>query len=343
MTPKMLRPGMSLAVSTRTMPGCARRRPSRSPKRKPARWMRRADGPHPQRIRRDGIGAIGLGARDLRAAVEPRDARAHGLALRRRGLPVNLAARGILHRVDDLGIAGAAAEHAAQRIGDLAARGFGIALQQGCGGHQHARRADAALRGTAREEGLLQQPALGRMPCQPFDGDDAARLPPGRPGTRQAQAGLAVDQHGAGAAVAGVAADSWCPVAEIVAQHLAQPRHRACAAGRLRRSGRRRSRQANLRSRGTVQRFADRRERRLQPVGGGGAHVVDGRERPRDGVASTRWRMAFAGAGRCRSASSSGSRCATGEAAPTATAAREMRPSASRSTRAAAMRIEITR
>src|SRR3546814_20851925 len=71
--------------------------------------------------------------------------------------------------------------------------------------HQHARRADAALRGAVVEEGLLQAPAIG-IAGQPLDGGDPAAL--GLAAGQQTGAELpAVDQHGAAAAVAGAAAD----------------------------------------------------------------------------------------------------------------------------------------
>src|SRR3546814_15501841 len=71
--------------------------------------------------------------------------------------------------------------------------------------HQHARRADAALRSAVVAEGLLQAPAIG-IAGQPLDGGDPAAL--GLAAGQQTGAELlAVDQHGAGAAVAAAAAD----------------------------------------------------------------------------------------------------------------------------------------
>jgi len=49
------------------------------------------------------------------------------------------------HRIDDLAVAGAAAEHAPQRILDLGARRLAVLPHQLLRSHQHARRADAAL------------------------------------------------------------------------------------------------------------------------------------------------------------------------------------------------------
>src|ERR1700687_1965818 len=63
---------------------------------------------------------------------------------------------GRLHRLDDLHVAGAAAEVARQRLADL---GFGrarAASQQPLGGHDHSRRTEAALGAELFVEGLLQ-------------------------------------------------------------------------------------------------------------------------------------------------------------------------------------------
>ncbi len=84
------------------------------------------------------------------------------------------------HRFDDLLIAGAAAQHAAQRILDLGARRIGAARQQVARRHQHAGRADAALRGAVGEERTLQIVELARR-AQPFDRGDRARRRIGRP------------------------------------------------------------------------------------------------------------------------------------------------------------------
>ena len=182
--------------------------------------MRRADGPDPQRISRNGIRAIGLGAGDLRAAIKSCDARAHRMALLRRSFGVNGATGRVLNRIDDLGIAGAAAKDAAQRILDHGAGWFCLAVQQCNRGHQHARRADAALCSTPRQKGLLQQRTTGQG-LQALDGGDAGAI--GLGGGHEAGAGgLTVDQHGAGAAVARVAAALGAHLSQLPAQHLAE-------------------------------------------------------------------------------------------------------------------------
>ena len=67
-----------------------------------------------------------------------------------------------MHGRDDLAIAGAAAEHAAERVHDLGLGRLGLALQQRRRRDQHAGRADAALRGAMAQEGVLQRAASWR-------------------------------------------------------------------------------------------------------------------------------------------------------------------------------------
>ena len=183
--------------------------------------MRRAHDADPQRIRRHGVGAEPVAAGDLGHAVEPRDARADGRANWRR--PDRGLRTGRHHRIDDLAVAGAAAKHAAQRVLDLPARRLAIAQHVLCR-HQHAGRADAALRRAMFEERFLQRrqsairrEALNRL--DPSAGYLAHR--------DQARADLApVEPHRAGAAVAGIAADLGAGEAEVVAQRRGEPRDR---------------------------------------------------------------------------------------------------------------------
>ena len=181
--------------------------------------MGRADHPHQQRALGDQIGAEPLASRDLLRPVQPLGPGAHrGAGGRALGpaLP-----RRVQHRGDDLGIAGAAAQHAPQRLLDLGPRRGGIDPQQGAGRHQHPRRADPALRRAVTQESPLQV-RQGVLPGQPLDGDHVA---PGRARQRR-QAGadrLPVEQHGAGAAVAGIAADLGAGQPQLAAQHLREP------------------------------------------------------------------------------------------------------------------------
>ncbi len=187
--------------------------------------MRRPDGPHPQGIGGNAVGAEALSPHDLRKPIEPRDPRAHGTALFRLLELCGPFRCSIGDRIDDLGIAGATAEDAAQRIGDHLARGCGFALEEVRCGNQHAGRADAALRRTTRQEGLAQQGSAAGFGIQPLNGHDlgAAELS----GGHKAGAGdFAIDEDGAGAAVARVATGLGSGLAQRVAQHIRQARCR---------------------------------------------------------------------------------------------------------------------
>ena len=82
-----------------------------------------------------------------------------------------------------------------------------------------------AFGGTAGEERLLQGLALGGVRRQSFDGDDAGacRL---RHGHQTGAGRFTVDQHRAGAAIAGITARLGSHQAKLAAQHVAQSRHR---------------------------------------------------------------------------------------------------------------------
>ena len=171
----------------------------------------RADGLQPQGVRRRSVVAVDRGAGELGAGVEAPHASADAgggrLFLADLGSCAGSRKRGrrIEHGIDDLEIAGAAAEHAAEAIHHRLAAGRRVADEQIGGRHQHARGADAALGRVVGVECRLQR-APERKPGEPLHRHDrfAVRLR----GGDHARAHLrAVDQHRAGAAVAGVAAD----------------------------------------------------------------------------------------------------------------------------------------
>src|SRR5574338_877174 len=109
-----------------------------------------------------------------------------------------------LHRLDDLHVAGAAAEVAAQRRADLGLARRRVAAQERFGAHDQPRRAESALRAEPLVEGALQ-PAHPAPFGQRLDRLDAVALDAG--GERDAgKPRLAVDQHRAGAALPAVAA-----------------------------------------------------------------------------------------------------------------------------------------
>ncbi len=184
--------------------------------------VRTAQRPQPERVIGRPVGAIELGAADLRFAIEARQTGADG----GRGFGggyrpgIQKQMRGP-DRLDDLEVAGAAAQHAAQRIERLRLARLRLTAQQIIAGHQHAGRADAALGGAMRMESPLHrraQPVLR----QTFDRRDG--LPGHLPDRDEAGASLfAIDQHRTGAAIAGVAAALGPGRTEAEAQHVAQP------------------------------------------------------------------------------------------------------------------------
>ena len=131
--------------------------------------------------------------------------------------PRQLAGR-LLDRLDDVHVAGAAAEVAADPLPDLLLVRVRVLVEQPGRLHDHARRAEAALEAVLVPERLLERVerravghALDRLDLGAvgLDGEHRARL-----------GALAVDVDGARAAVAGVAADVRAGEAEVVAQEV---------------------------------------------------------------------------------------------------------------------------
>ena len=209
MMPKRLRPGMSAAVSTRDDAGMP------LPRRHRDRRTRSEHGDAASGRRSTSSASAGKpSAPKLSRAVDLGHAVERAIGGRRPPGPLAGSRRSsaatcrrrIQHRVDDLAIAGAAAEHAAQRVLDLVfASAADCVRSSAVAGDQHARRADAALRRAMREEGGLQR----RQACRWPSPSTVRTARPAHLADRD-QAGadrLAVEQHRAGAAIAGVAAD----------------------------------------------------------------------------------------------------------------------------------------
>src|ERR1051326_1539812 len=110
-----------------------------------------------------------------------------------------------LDGIDDVLIAGAAADIAFDAVADLVVSRIGIALDDLFGGHDHARSAEAALGGVLVPEGILhgiEAAVFGES----FDGEDIAAV--GLDGEHGATLdGLAVHVDSASAAQRGFAAD----------------------------------------------------------------------------------------------------------------------------------------
>lgn len=105
-----------------------------------------------------------------------------------------------MQRIVDRVIAGAAAEIAFQQAWQVIA----CILVERRGGHDHAGRAIAALKGLRIEECLLHGMKLA-VSCEALDGRDLAPLS-AKGGYQAAMIGHAVEPDGAGAAIALVAA-----------------------------------------------------------------------------------------------------------------------------------------
>jgi len=125
-----------------------------------------------------------------------------------------------LDGVDDLLVAGAAAEVGSHVGGDLRASGAGVALQKGVCPDGQSRRAEAALDGAASNEAIgdLLAVDLGET----FERGDAFAGDL-RGFDRAGEAGLVVDEDGAGAALTlGLTASLGRGDAEVVAQGVEQ-------------------------------------------------------------------------------------------------------------------------
>src|SRR5262249_9735302 len=110
----------------------------------------------------------------------------------------------VLHRLDDFDVAGAAADVAAERCANVVLARMRIAPQPARRRHYESGRAIAALGAK-----LFVEPALHRRKpavlAERFDGVDALTVH-GRREREARQSRFVVDQHGAGAAFAAVAA-----------------------------------------------------------------------------------------------------------------------------------------
>ena len=126
----------------------------------------------------------------------------------------------LLHGLDDVVVAGAAAEVALETLADLLLARVGVVLEDVARLHDHAGSAVAALEGVALVEGLLNRVELAilgepldrrHLVAVRLDGEDVARLH-----------ARAVEVHGAGTAVARVAPDDGSGLAEALAKVLDQ-------------------------------------------------------------------------------------------------------------------------
>src|SRR4051812_8392900 len=130
--------------------------------------------------------------------------------------------RRVLHGLDDIVIACAAAQVALQAMTNLFFARVRITLQQIAGGYDHTGGAVAALEPVALPEAFLQGVQLAVL-RQPFDGGDLRAVGL----NRQYGAGFdadAIEHDSAGATLAGIAADVGSGQPKRIAQIMHQQR-----------------------------------------------------------------------------------------------------------------------
>ncbi len=125
------------------------------------------------------------------------------------------------HRVEDLLVAGAAAEVAGERLADLGLARRGVAREQVVRRHDQARRAEAALHRARLEEGLLDRMETRPRRRQALDGHDRRALGLAREHEARAHQ-RPVQVHRAGAALALLAGVLRARQAHPLAQHVQQ-------------------------------------------------------------------------------------------------------------------------
>src|SRR3984893_6446992 len=131
-----------------------------------------------------------------------------------------LSRRGQLDRLEDLQVAGAAAEHARERLLDRVACWLRVAIEQRPGGEQHRRRAVPALRGAQLGKSDLEGMRLTAA-RHAFNSGELATLEL----ERHRQAGEerpAIDEDGTGAALAQLAAVLGAGESQVFAQDFEQ-------------------------------------------------------------------------------------------------------------------------
>ena len=161
---------------------------------------------------------VGAAALNETRVLAPLDALAHELrqhGRRGHGLPL---VGGVLNGVDDVLVAGAAAEVAGDALADLALRRRRVVFEQRHGRHDHPRRAVAALEAVLLPEAFLQGMQL-TVRREALDRRDRGAVGL----DREDRAGLrapAVDEDGAGAALTGVAPDVRAGQAQVLAEEV---------------------------------------------------------------------------------------------------------------------------
>src|SRR5262249_36144857 len=124
----------------------------------------------------------------------------------------------VLNRFHDVDVAGAAAQVAGDRLPNFGLGRVRVASQEGDARHHHPRRAVAALQAVLLPEAFLDRMELAAF-FQSLDRADGAAVGLYRQhGARLDR--FAVDDHRAGAAVRGVAADVRAGQTQLIAQQV---------------------------------------------------------------------------------------------------------------------------
>ena len=128
---------------------------------------------------------------------------------------------GLMNRLGDVDVTGASAQVAFEAMRDVGIGGLGAGAQQAHRGHDHARRAVAALQGVALGKGFLNRMGWPAWLRQAFDAGDVRTV------CLQGQHGagldrIAVKQDRAAAALAGVATHMGASEAELLSQDVDQ-------------------------------------------------------------------------------------------------------------------------
>jgi hypothetical protein len=142
---------------------------------------------------------------------------------------VGLKSGGLLDGLEDTHVAGAAAEVAGQAFFDFIEGGVGVLVEQVVGGEDHAGGADAALGSAFFEEALLDGMEMGWV-AEAFDGEDG-RLVGLKRGDEAGVDQLAVEQDGAGSALAFAAAFLGAGEVEVFAKDVEEAAHRGSGEG----------------------------------------------------------------------------------------------------------------
>ena len=159
--------------------------------------MRRSDGFQHQSTFGRIVGAKAI-ARDLCITIQPRNTFAN--RLRRSRVIGDCIPADITDCCDNLCIAGAAAQNPAKCLARLILCRFGDVRHQFRRHHQHARRADTALRGPVAQEGCPQSGERVGLRLYRFNAASVHTRHWRQTGADRAP----VDQNGAGTAIAGV-------------------------------------------------------------------------------------------------------------------------------------------